>query len=231
MNNKGNILINSLLVLSLSTIVLLNIGSATVQSAGIQSVVFSRDSNEAYAEKVVIDIQEKVNEQFTSSGYYELAKKFDKAKIKDLPNGDPEAGSNQDQLKKIFGQQIQSLYNEFTNTYVECSVSNAVKTNEKIQVPEMDKKTGLPKLERNGEIKYARKKVDVVTSTFTVSCNYTNLELETEPLDFEMNYGVKSYEMDKYDWIEQKNGKLEYKKIPGEKDVITTLDWFIDGIG
>ena len=56
LNNKGSLLVNSLLAISLSSIILLNISSSTVRTAKLQNTIFERDLLVSYMEAVSVDI-------------------------------------------------------------------------------------------------------------------------------------------------------------------------------
>jgi len=209
LNKFGNILINSLLVLSLTTVVLINISSKTVQSVEIQDVVFSRDPVEGLVEELVFGIIEEIESSFYDNDHY-LTQEWDfyttkvekllvylvNKDIVEYEIGGRNLESIKDEkIKKFFEVELDTYYERLANNGVICSVANVSKSNGSSYPPNFDSNTGLTKLDEFGKIIYKSSKKKMKMLTYDVACTYIDSEDVVQALDYDFSYVFTSWDV------------------------------------
>ncbi len=224
MNIRGNVLINSLLILSLTSIVMINISNETVQAAKIQDVVFSRDISGELVEESVFKLADVLKSTFYDNSYHlskewEIKRNSSQVKhllvymaYKDIDdfeiNGRELEDIKDEKLKKFFLSELESLYELIYDNGVTCDVSNATKSSGKAYPPDFDKNTGLPVLDGNGDVIYKTKKKNFNRLSYNVTCTTIDAEGVEQPLDYEFNHVYTAWK------IELK--KVEYLRYHGD---------------
>ncbi len=223
MTKIGNVLINSLLVLSLTSIILINISNETVQAVKIQDVVFSRDPVERLVEELSLSFLNGNKNSFYEDDIY-LTQKWritEDSYVSDLliytewsnfPNH-PISGGTLEQMKdytldRFFRDTLVNMYSVLDTDILACNISTAVESSGNSYPPEYDADTGLPDLDANGYVIYKTSSPKSTRSlTYNITCTYTDAKGDQQPLKFDFSYVLTSWDV-----LYEKVKHLEYKE-------------------